>query len=68
MKQSLSIILECLNKLPNGVIKTTDNKLCAPMRYEIKESMEALIHHFKAYTNNISIPCASLWIVTGWFL
>lgn len=68
IKQSLNIILECLNKLPTGRVKTTDNKLCAPMRYEIKESMEALIHHFKAYTNNISIPCASLWIVMDWFL
>lgn len=39
--------LQCLNKMPTGVIKVDDNKLAPPPRASMKESMEALIHHFK---------------------
>jgi NADH dehydrogenase (ubiquinone) Fe-S protein 2 len=56
MKQSLNIISQCLDKIPNGLIKTNDTKLCPPTKTEIKQSMEALIHHFKVYTNGITIP------------
>jgi NADH:ubiquinone oxidoreductase subunit D len=38
---------QCLNKMPTGVIKVDDNKLVPPPRASMKESMEALIHHFK---------------------
>lgn len=56
MKESLSILSQCLDKIPHGLIKTTDAKLCPPSKMELKQSMEALIHHFKIYTNGISIP------------
>nr|QDA21749.1 NADH dehydrogenase subunit 7 [Proschkinia sp. SZCZR1824] len=56
MQESLKIIAQCLDKIPNGLIKTNDTKLCPPTRTELKQSMEAVIHHFKIYTNGISIP------------
>ena len=64
MKQSLSIILQCLELIPYGLIKTNDTKIAAPAKTEIKQSMEALIHHFKIYTNGISIPSNETYIST----
>ena len=64
MKQSLNIISQCLKKIPNGLIKTSDNKLSPPTKTEIKQSMEALIHHFKIYTNGISIPSNEVYVGT----
>ena len=40
--------LQCLNKMPTGAIKVDDYKLTPPPRASMKESMESLIHHFKA--------------------
>ena len=64
MKQSLNIISQCLNKIPNGLIKTNDTKITPPTKTEIKQSMEALIHHFKMYTNSISIPTNETYVGT----
>ena len=64
MKQSLNIISQCLNKIPNGLVKTNDHKLCPPSKVEMKQSMEALIHHFKVYTNGISIPSNETYVGT----
>jgi NADH dehydrogenase (ubiquinone) Fe-S protein 2 len=64
MKQSLSIVLQCLDKLPSGIIKTEDTKSCPPTKFEVKQSMEALIHHFKMYTNGLSIPANETYIGT----
>jgi NADH dehydrogenase I D subunit len=64
MKQSLKIILQCLELLPTGLIKTFDTKLTAPSKIEIKKSMESLIHHFKIYTNGISIPSKETYVGT----
>lgn len=64
MKQSLKIISQCLEKIPNGLIKTDDNKLSPPSRMEMKESMEALIHHFKIYTNGFSIASSETYVGT----
>lgn len=55
MRQSNSIILQCINQLPEGIIKTDDKKLTPPSRREIKNSMEALIHHFKLYSKGFNI-------------
>lgn len=55
MRESLKIIEQCLDKLPLGPIKSTDNKINPPSRKEIKQSMEALIHHFKFYTQSLNI-------------
>lgn len=64
MRQSLTIISQCINLIPLGLIKTTDNKLCPPTKTEMKQSMEAIIHHFKIYTNGISIPSNETYLAT----
>lgn len=56
MRQSLKIINQCLNKIPNGIIKTDDNKLFPPSRALMKHSMESLIHHFKLYSEGFTVP------------
>ncbi|XKL67195.1 hypothetical protein PGB90_010615 [Kerria lacca] len=56
MRQSLRIIEQCINKIPPGEIKTDDHKVCPPTRTEMKSSMEALIHHFKLFTQGYQIP------------
>ena len=50
MRESVKIINQCLSSLPKGPIKTTDGKITPPSKKEIKNSMEALIHHFKLFT------------------
>jgi len=56
MYQSVSIIRQCIDKMPKGAIKTSDRKVSPPPREEMKESMEALIHHFKLYTEGYDVP------------
>jgi NADH:ubiquinone oxidoreductase subunit D len=56
MKESLKIIEQCLNQMPNGIVKSNDKKLTPPSRKDIKQSMESLIHHFKMYTQGFSVP------------
>ena len=56
MRESIKLIEQCLNDIPLGVVKTTDNKIIAPSRFLLKSSMESLIHHFKIYTEGLKIP------------
>jgi len=56
MRQSLVIIAQCLEFLPIGFIKIDDHKIVPPSRANMKFSMEALIHHFKLYTEGFIIP------------
>ncbi|EDO39377.1 predicted protein [Nematostella vectensis] len=56
MRESLKIILQCLNKMPPGEIKVDDAKISPPKRSEMKDSMESLIHHFKLYTEGYQVP------------
>jgi len=64
MKQSLKIIEQCINNLPKGIIKTNNNKVTPPTRNEIKQSMESLIHHFKIYTQGMTIPTNETYVGT----
>ena len=64
MKQSLAIIEQCLDNLPSGPIKSSDYKVTPPSRFEMKQSMEALIHHFKFYTNGINVPASETYLGT----
>ncbi|MDE3117134.1 MAG: NADH-quinone oxidoreductase subunit D, partial [Pseudomonadota bacterium] len=50
MRQSVRIILQCLDKMPSGPVMAENHKVVPPRRGEMKKSMEALIHHFKLYT------------------
>jgi len=64
MKESLKIIEQCLNLIPTGYIKTNDFKISPPTRVELKQSMEALIHHFKMYTQGVTIPSNETYVGT----
>jgi NADH dehydrogenase (ubiquinone) Fe-S protein 2 len=56
MRESLKIVAQCLNEIPYGPIKVDNRKITPPSRTSLKQSMESLIHHFKLYTENITIP------------
>lgn len=47
--------VQCLNKMPTGVVKVDDYKLVPPPRASMKESMESLIHHFKVCTSALML-------------
>ena len=64
MRQSLVIIQQILKLLPEGPIKNTNTKLTAPSRSEMKTSMEAVIHHFKLYTEGIVLPSGETYTAT----
>ena len=61
MKQSLSIIKQCLAKIEPGPVMSTDGKVSPPKRAEMKDSMEALIHHFKLYTEGPKVPAGEVY-------
>jgi|TARA_B110001452_G_scaffold265942_1_gene271624 NADH dehydrogenase (ubiquinone) Fe-S protein 2 len=61
MRESLSIILQCLNQMPEGPIKSTDTKYVSPSRFNLKSDMESLIHHFKYYTEGFNIPSGQVY-------
>nr|QIC54970.1 NADH dehydrogenase subunit 7 [Cryptophyta sp. CCMP2293] len=56
MRESLKIILQCINKMPTGNVKTDNRKVSVPSRAEMKASMEALIHHFKLSSEGFIVP------------
>jgi NADH-quinone oxidoreductase subunit D len=62
MRQSLSIILQCLNALPSGNFKLNDKKIVPPSRAFMKYSMEALIHHFKLYSEGFKILPGEVYV------
>jgi NADH dehydrogenase (ubiquinone) Fe-S protein 2 len=55
MRQSLRIIMQCINQMPKGNVKIEDKKLSPPSRSEIKSSMESLIHHFKLFSEGFNV-------------
>jgi|ERR1043166_5306622 NADH-quinone oxidoreductase subunit D len=61
MRQSNRIIKQCLKEMPSGPIKTEDRKIAPPPRAEMKSSMEALIHHFKLYTEGYHVPAGETY-------
>lgn len=64
MRQSLQIILQCINQIPEGPVKTDDKKITPPSRKDIKTSMEGLIHHFKLYSEGVSIQSNETYVST----
>jgi NADH-quinone oxidoreductase subunit D len=61
MRQSVRIIKQCLEKMPSGPVKTDNRKISPPSRGEMKRSMEALIHHFKLYTEGYHVPAGETY-------
>nr|YP_010952427.1 NADH dehydrogenase subunit 7 [Ancyromonas sigmoides]WMQ52531.1 NADH dehydrogenase subunit 7 [Ancyromonas sigmoides] len=56
MRQSIRIIQQCLNNLPEGAVRVDDKKITPPSRKLMKNSMESLIHHFKLYSEGFLVP------------
>jgi NADH dehydrogenase (ubiquinone) Fe-S protein 2 len=63
MRQSLLILLQCLDKIPTGFIKVDDRKISPPSRAMMKHSMESLIHHFKLYSEGFTVPKGDTYAV-----
>ena len=56
MHESVKIIQQCIDMMPEGPVMSKNNKVTPPRRSEMKQSMEALIHHFKLYTEGFRVP------------
>jgi NADH dehydrogenase (ubiquinone) Fe-S protein 2 len=56
MHESLNIIKQCILKMPFGCIRSDDKKISPPERFDMKNSMESLIHHFKLYSEGFNVP------------
>ena len=63
MYESLKIIKQCLEKIPPGPVTSDDHKFSPPKREEMKYSMEALIHHFKLFTEGYHVPAGETYSV-----
>ena len=61
MKQSTKIITQILDKIPKGDIIVKDSRLYPPKRDDMKESMEALINHFKLFTEGVRVPAGEVY-------
>jgi NADH-quinone oxidoreductase subunit D len=64
VRQSARIMKQCLNEMPEGPIASLDRKVVPPKRAEMKRSMEALIHHFKLYTEGFHVPAGDVYVAT----
>ncbi|MBL6782906.1 MAG: NADH-quinone oxidoreductase subunit D [Alphaproteobacteria bacterium] len=61
MRQSIKIIRQCIEMMPSGPVMAEDHKITPPRRDDMKTSMEALIHHFKLYTEGFHVPAGSTY-------
>ena len=61
MRESCKIMRQCLEKMPSGPWRVADQKVTPPRRAEMKRSMEALIHHFKLYTEGVHVPAGQVY-------
>jgi NADH dehydrogenase (ubiquinone) Fe-S protein 2 len=64
MRQSLRIVSQCINMIPEGPVKSSDAKIVTPSRSQVKNSMESLIHHFKLHTEGFSVPSGETYAST----
>ncbi|KQN05789.1 MULTISPECIES: NADH-quinone oxidoreductase subunit D [Sphingomonas] len=64
VRQSARIMKQCLRDMPEGPIASLDRKVVPPKRGEMKQSMEALIHHFKLYTEGFHVPAGDVYVAT----
>jgi NADH-quinone oxidoreductase subunit D len=63
MRESVKIVQQCLAQMKPGPVKVLDRKFTPPTRGEMKRSMEALIHHFKLYTEGYHVPAGATYTV-----
>ena len=64
VRQSVRIIKQCIAEMPEGPVASLDRKVVPPKRGEMKRSMEALIHHFKLYTEGFHVPEGEVYVAT----
>ncbi len=64
VRQSARIMRQCLNAMPVGPIGSLDRKVFPPSRADMKQSMEAMIHHFKLYTEGYHVPAGEVYVAT----
>jgi len=61
MRESIKIIKDCIKKMPSGPVKSIDGKITPPKKDDLKNSMEALIHHFKLFSEGFRVPEAEIY-------
>ena len=62
IRESLRIVRQCIEKMPSGDYRSQDPKVTPPPRARIDESMEALIHHFKLFTEGFHVPAGEVYL------
>ncbi len=62
MRESIKIVRQALDRMPGGEVRTSDRKVMPPPRRELQHSMEALIHHFKLYTEGLRPPPGEAYV------
>ena len=62
MRESIRIVRQILDKMPSGPYRVLDKKVTPPPRSRIDESMEALIHHFKIFTEGFKVPEGEVYV------
>ncbi len=61
-RESIRIVRQCIEKMPTGDYRLQDKKVTPPPRARIDESMEALIHHFKIFTEGFKVPEGEVYV------
>jgi NADH-quinone oxidoreductase subunit D len=64
MRESVKICRQALDRLPTGDVRTSDRKVMPPPKEELAKSMEAVIHHFKLWTEGIRPPAGEAYVPT----
>ncbi len=64
MRQSTRLLSQAINLISEGPVKTLNTKVTPPSRFEIKSSMESLIHHFKFYSEGFTLPRSETYAAT----
>jgi NADH:ubiquinone oxidoreductase subunit D len=62
MREAVKILRQALDKLPDGPVNVDDRKMLPPPREELETSMEAVIHHFKLFTEGYSVPPGDAYV------
>ena len=61
MREAVKILRQALDRLPDGPVNVDDRKILPPPREELETSMEAVIHHFKLFTEGYSVPSGDVY-------
>src|SRR5260370_29794829 len=62
MREAVKILRQALDRLPDGPVNIDDRKMLPPPREELETSMEAVIHHFKLFTEGYTVPAGDAYV------